>query len=413
MMWSMKKKVLTLLLAASIITGYILNKVSAIDFNEQREISLTSEVNYQNGVYNAKNRVLKIDKDEDSTARKYVEEESVITITNEGISVAVELNKKDIMSNTKIKVNGSEVSHTETDKGDLGRVLGFNLDSLTDNIEVETTINLGFMNMKVAFRVTLDTKDIPLDKEEESKDGLYTIENDALQIDSDKELVGRKYLQNISDVEFNGDKTYLTLRFTGKSMMANHKVTVKWEEKAFQVVNNEGDNLYIKFEISSLKDDIVVGTTVLGTMNVKFRVVLNEETLQKVEGEIPQVNPTPTPDKNQIPPTTNPSPDVTPEVKPDTTPPAVDTENYNSYKIYSVENEIITDSEIGYGAARSALAKTSYLEVIDGVNYITLGFSQMDVMSNIKVDVDGQNIQYEVIRKTASTMDIRFKVKDI
>ncbi|MFC3905256.1 NEAT domain-containing protein [Clostridium sp.] len=70
---------------------------------------------------------------------------------------------------------------------------------------------------------------------------------------------------------------------------------------------------------------------------------------------------------------------------------------------------------MGYTAARAAVNSTSYIEDIDGVKYITVGLSQLDVMSNIRVAVNGSNINYEVVRKSSSinTMDIRFKVPSV
>ena len=244
--------------------------------------------------------------------------------------------------------------------------------------------------------------------EEIVNDGKYTIENDALHINKYEESLARKYLESISDVEYKDEKIYLTLKFTGKSMMANHIIEVNGTATNFDVVDESGENFYIRFEIGSLSDNTIVNTEVLGTMDVEFRVKLKADTLKLyTEGENVQKpnnnnggnggqqGPTESTDKEET---------QTPSVS----------ENENS-TVYKVKNEITTDSAIGYTAARAAVNSTSYIEDIDGVKYITVGLSQLDVMSNIRVAVNGSSISYEVVRKSNSsnTMDIRFKIPSI
>ncbi|WP_431602401.1 NEAT domain-containing protein [Clostridium botulinum] len=92
--------------------------------------------------------------------------------------------------------------------------------------------------------------------------------------------------------------------------------------------------------------------------------------------------------------------------------------NSNSYKkaTYKVNNEIVTDSQIGYQAARSAVNKSSYYEIEnDSDHYITLGFTQTDVMGNIRLTIDGSKINYDIVNedKSKKTMEIRFKVPSL
>lgn len=405
----MKKKIIAIFVSLSIVTGFMPQQVYGTiieTINESNE-----KINYKNGIYGVKNKILKNDKDEESVARNYVSKESKIEIVDNSIVATITLNRNDIMSNTQIKVNGNIVEHIEKKITDTDMDIKFNLNSLEDKIEVSTKVNTGFP-MNVSFRVVFDTNNIEeeLNPDIEEKSGLYTIENDVLQINNDKESMSRKYLDKVTEVEFKEGKIYLTLKFTGKSMMANHKVNVNENDINFEVVNDSNDNLHIKFEITSLEDNIKVSTIVLGTMNVEFRVLLNEDTLIKVNEEVLPGEPEETPEEA-------PKPDITPEQtpKPEPTPPNSNPSISNDYSIYKVQNEIITDSQIGYQAARNALNEISYMEIIDGINYITLGFSQMDLISNIRITVDGKSIAYDVLREDNSnnTKDIRFKVSDL
>ncbi len=436
----MKRNIVSLIIATTIITGVMPTTANAETVNS---INILKEENlnikYKTGNYIVKNEILKEDVDKESAARNYISKESLIEITEEKITANLEFINKKIMENTKIKVNGEEVEYVLTDVSDTNSNLKFELNSLEDKIEVSTTINLGFTKMSVSFRVKFDITDIPVisdegsgdnnssypeEKPEEVKpivpeqkpegdnkedeeavaDGKYTIENDVLHISKDEESMARKYLETISDVEYKNNKIYLILKFTGKSMMANHVIEVNGDKVNFEVVDETNDNFYVKFEISSLSDNITVSTKVLGTMNVEFRVKLKSDTLKIYNKE----------DEVQKPDNNNNSNNVNTGVNQDKGETQIPTisENKNS-SLYKIKNEIITDSAIGYTAARSAVNSTSYVEDINGEKYVTVGLSQLDVMSNIRVSVNGANINYEVVRRSGNTMEIKFKIPTI
>lgn len=436
----MKRNIVSLIIATTIITGVMPTTANAETVNS---INILKEENlnikYKTGNYIVNNEILKEDVDKESAARNYISKESLIEITEEKITANLEFINKKIMENTKIKVNGEEVEYVLTDVSDTNSNLKFELNSLEDKIEVSTTINLGFTKMSVSFRVKFDITDIPVisdegsgdnnssypeEKPEEVKpivpeqkpegdnkedeeavaDGKYTIENDALHISKDEESMARKYLETISDVEYKNNKIYLILKFTGKSMMANHVIEVNGDKVNFEVVDETNDNFYVKFEISSLSDNITVSTKVLGTMNVEFRVKLKSDTLKIYNKE----------DEVQKPDNNNNSNNVNTGVNQDKGETQIPTisENKNS-SLYKIKNEIITDSAIGYTAARSAVNSTSYVEDINGEKYVTVGLSQLDVMSNIRVSVNGANINYEVVRRSGNTMEIKFKIPTI
>ncbi len=392
----MKRNIVSLIIATTIITGVMpttanAETVNSIDILKEENLN----IKYKTGNYIVKNEILKEDVDKESAARNYISKESLIEITEEKITANLEFINKKIMENTKIKVNGEEVEYVLTDVSDTNSNLKFELNSLEDKIEVSTTINLGFTKMSVSFRVKFDITDIPVisdegsgdnnssypeEKPEEVKpivpeqkpegdnkedeeavaDGKYTIENDVLHISKDEESMARKYLETISDVEYKNNKIYLILKFTGKSMMANHVIEVNGDKVNFEVVDETNDNFYVKFEISSLSDNITVSTKVLGTMNVEFRVKLKSDTLKIYNKE----------DEVQKPDNNNNSNNVNTGVNQDKGETQIPTisENKNS-SLYKIKNEIITDSAIGYTAARSAVNSTSYVEDINGEKY--------------------------------------------
>lgn len=61
-------------------------------------------------------------------------------------------------------------------------------------------------------------------------DGRYTIENDALYADKDKESVARKYIDKISNIEIKDGNIYITFRFLEKDVIKNIKFKINNKE---------------------------------------------------------------------------------------------------------------------------------------------------------------------------------------
>lgn len=265
---------------------------------------------------------------------------------------------------------------------------------------------------------------------EESKsleDGSYKVENDALHITEDKESMARKFLDEESNVIVKNGETLLQITFSNKSMMKNVKVTVNEKATDTKVINETDTTITYEFKINSIKDKIIVSATPFPTMKVDFRLVLKEDTLKKEE--------TPEEDKEENPETNKPETEKPenkpeeekPQEKPDTNKPQENqtskpnnnVENNNTAtqnkELYKMQNEILTDSEIGYGAARGAIAKTNYMEVRNGKKYITMSISGTDLMSNIRVLVNGKQVSYNILKndKTNNLMDIEFLVNSL
>lgn len=270
---------------------------------------------------------------------------------------------------------------------------------------------------------------------EESKsleDGSYKVENDALHITEDKESMARKFLDKESNIIVKNGETLLQITFSNKSMMKNVKVKVNEKATDTKVINETDDTITYEFKINSIKDKIIVSATPFPTMKVDFRLVLKEDTLKKEE--------TPEEDKEETPETNKPETEKPetekPENKPEeekpqekpetnkpeenqTSKPNNNVENNNTItqnkELYKMQNEILTDSEIGYGAARGAIAKTNYMEVRNGKKYITMSISGTDLMSNIRVLVNGKQVSYNILKndKTNNLMDIEFLVNSL
>ncbi|BFK81202.1 hypothetical protein I3900191A7_13470 [Clostridium baratii] len=265
---------------------------------------------------------------------------------------------------------------------------------------------------------------------EESKsleDGTYKVENDALHITEDKESMARKFLDKESNVIVKNGETLLQITFSNKSMMKNVKVTVNEKATDTKVINETDTTITYEFKINSIKDKIIVSATPFPTMKVDFRLVLKEDTLKKEEAPEEDKEETPETNKPETEKPENKPEEEKPQEKPDTNKPEDNqtskpnnnVENNNTItqnkELYKMQNEILTDSEIGYGAARGAIAKTNYMEVRNGKKYITMSISGTDLMSNIRVLVNGKQVSYNILKndKTNNLMDIEFLVNSL
>ena len=265
---------------------------------------------------------------------------------------------------------------------------------------------------------------------EESKsleDGTYKVENDALHITEDKESMARKFLDKESNVIVKNGETLLQITFSNKSMMKNVKVRVNEKATETKVINETDDTITYEFKINSIKDKIIVSATPFPTMKVDFRLVLKEDTLKKEEASEEDKEENPETNKPETEKPENKPEEEKPQEKPDTNKPQENqtskpnnnVENNNTTtqnkELYKMQNEILTDSEIGYGAARGAIAKTNYMEVRNGKKYITMSISGTDLMSNIRVLVNGKQVSYNILKndKTNNLMDIEFLVNSL
>ena len=346
----MKRKTLAVILATTIMVGYLPVDTLASERTEiENTIEERSEI-YKDGTYTIENKVYKIDADSNSAARNYVDNQSIVKINGNSITTTIDFTEKKLMSNIKIKVNGKNVDYKSTDIDEKKLRLELSLNSLDDKIEVSSTINTGFFKMDVSFRVVLDKSSIPLAPEE----NLETKPEEKPETD----------LEEKPESKPEGDEDYIE---EDKNEKPNDNKPSDGE------TNVEEENNGGKEENATDETNKPVGGNVNNNGNT------SSITTPSIAPQQPQIS--------------------------------VDKES----KIYKIKNEIITSSAIGYSAARAAVNSISYLEEINGEKYITLGLSQLNLMNNIRLTVDGKKINYEVVRKDESkhAMDIRFKVSSI
>lgn len=335
-----------------------------------------------------------------------------------------------------------------------------------------TTIMMGYFPVETLASESAEIENTIEERSKNYKDGTYTVENKVYKIDADSNSAARNYVDNQSIVKIKGNSITTTIDFTEKKLMSNIKIKVNGKSVDYKSTDIGEKKLRVEFPLNSLDDKIEVSSTIntgLFKMDVSFRVVLDksniplvpEENLETKPEENPEIDSEEKPenkpedgedyieeDKNENPNNNKPSDGETnveeenngekeENTTEETNKPTGDNINNNGNtssittpatapqqpqvsvdkesKIYKIKNEIITSSAIGYSAARAAVNNISYLEEINGEKYITLGLSQLNLMNNIRLTVDGKKVNYEVVRKDQSkhAMDIRFKVSSI
>ncbi|ACD52145.1 NEAT domain-containing protein [Clostridium botulinum] len=404
---------------------------------------------YKDASYKIENEVLILG-DIIPESVKYLDNNSIIDVQNQSIYLTLTFNMADFMSNREVKLNDNNgiTRYTIVSNTNNKTVIKFKISSLNDEIHISSktrSLDKGFTLSLLKETLSEKTNDTgnSSDKEEETdkedsedddlEDGTYTIKNKALKENSNATSDARGYLDDVSIVTVKNGKIYLTLKFTHGKMMSDISIKVEDKKTSYTTVKKSGNNLHIKFKIGSLSDEILVTSTIdtgipaIGTIKgTKFRVLLRESTLdeddeQDDEEDIEED----TEDKVED---TNKEDTIINNPENNITGGEIDNNisqsnptlsgNSNSYKkaTYKVNNEIVTDSQIGYQAARSAVNKSSYYEIEnDSDHYITLGFTQTDVMGNIRLTIDGSKINYDIVNedKSKKTMEIRFKVPSL
>ena len=369
------------------------------------------------------------------------------------------------MTNIVVKINGKEVNYETREEGNDNLYATIPLEDADNIIEVSSKINTGFMVMPVSFRIIFDTSTIPLkdlinnnppeddnknnsddntsnnkpenipsnDKIEEpekkpemqepslpSQDAnysIYKIQNEIITSSSIGYTAARAAISTSSYVEKYDDNTYITLGISNLDVMNNIRVSVNNRNIAYEIVRQNDSNytMDIRFKVNSIKDDIKVNAYINAIgMDISFGIQLLENSMELISSSesskplssISSVQPVPeflggeTVNNEKI----N-NKELSEDIK-------IEMKNY--YKKYTIENEIISDSTIGRNMARKYIDKTCILDEIDGQYYLTIKISGSNSMGNIKVEVNNEEIEYEIVSKdNDGNMAIRFKINGI
>lgn len=407
------------------------------------------EVNVlEDGTYTLNNFTYKVGTTQQSMARQFIEDKTVITVKDGEITMTLKYQGLGLTSirNTNIKVNGIDTNSTVNED----KSISFVVPSIDANIQVEMDINveaMGFSEVQsIDFVNDVDTLTKVEDNNSGSDDKVETPENPdnnnggntgnedsnngssnngTTEEQGTKVYIGknnvthesetglsmaRKALEETLKVEEVNGKKYVTLTFTamGSTMMSNHTVYVNGA-KVDVTKSVDGEIVSLRFAVGSLEDSIKVSAyvTMMGS-NVEFGVDILEDTLTLVTNGTTNnggttgstTGGTTSGSNNNISTSTENTTTTEEETK------------VTKGKLYSIQNTVTHESETGQAMARKYLNSTSKVEEIDGKYYVTLTFTGAEFMQNHEIYVNGKKV---TVTKTTSgdTTNIRFAVSSL
>lgn len=452
------KKIISILLITIFISTFTLQSNEV--FAKDNQVDLESTQNdYVNGNYEVSNEVLKIDSDEVSAARKYVDDKSSIQISNDGIIALVNFNQRNLMTDITVKADGEEIQYTSKEEGDTNLQVIIPLKDLSSNIEVSSVINTGFFKMSVSFRLIFDTSSIPLKDaqgskpESDSSNGdnsdsnnnqngnsesenvvvesiapvitpsssntnysIYKVQNEIITSSSIGYAAARAAISTNSYVEKYDNDVYVTLGISQLDVMNNIRIAVNGTRVSYEIIRQNISNytMDIRFKVNSISDDIKVTAYINAIeMDISFGLDLLEDTMEIISKSEASTSLANTSSTNVT--FSNLSADNS-EANLDSEGVSEDVliEMKSYYKKYTIENEIVSDSAIGRSMARKYIDKICILDEIDGQYYLTIKISSSNAMSNIKIEVNGQEVKYQVVSKdNDGNMAIKFKIDGV
>lgn len=402
----------------------------------------------ENGTYTLNNYTYKVGTTQQSMARQFIEDKTVVTVKDGKITMTLKYMGLGLtgIRNTVIKVNGAVVNSVVNDD----KSISFEVPSLNSNIQVQMDINVESMGFAEVQSIDFVNDINTLTKVEDNNSGsddkvetpenpdnnnggntgnegsnngssnngtteeqgtkVYTGKNNVTHDSATGLSMARKALEETLKVEEVNGKKYVTLTFTsmGSTMMNNHTVYVNGAKvDATKSVNN--DIVSLRFAIGSLEDSIKVSAyvTMMGS-NVEFGVDILEDTLTLVtDGTTNNGGTTGSTTGG----TTSGSSNNSSTSNENTTTTEEETK-VTKGKLYSIQNSVTHESETGRSMARKYLNSTSKVEEIDGKYYVTLTFTGAEFMQNHEIYVNGKKVT--VTKSTSGdTTNVRFAVSSL
>ncbi|UPA29038.1 NEAT domain-containing protein [Terrisporobacter glycolicus] len=393
--------------------------------------------------------------DKDSSANRYLQSSKLKIVGNKKYMV-MHFNSGNMFTAMKASVNGKEVdTKFEYDENSDTVTIEFQISSIEDKMLLTFTYNTPIGSMTHSARIqskisgSQDGEETapPSNNEEDKEDnnesgsnngsgngsnngsgngqnnnsengsgsnssnssntytnGYYQLKN-ILHCDN---AVGYQMVRNLlsetTNMEVKNGKTYVTLRMSSYSLMGDitMKVNNKTAKFTKKLINN--DTVEFTVEVPNLNAKITMGMFVTAmNKTVDFGVSFDKSTVKFISSnEEPTI-----PDSNSG--NNNSSSNNSNSGSNN----KVVENNTVKGKLYTIKNEIVSDSATGREMARKYLNSTTKIEEIDGKMYATLTFTGVDLMSKHKIYVNGSLENYTVTASSSNSKSIRFAIPNI
>lgn len=267
--------------------------------------------------------------------------------------------------------------------------------------------------------------EIKVDNDNQYKDGVYEVKNSIEDTSETGKAMVRRVLKDTTNMDVRDGKNYLTLEVNPQGMLDNYRILVDDSEVNYEKETLDNGMLKLKFEIPSLDAKVSMKLYVIPmARDVEFTVAHDKESVKLISANKENEDNKPSADNNSTKPnTTNPSTTKSSEDKTSNNELNV-TEHNNKVnekledavvkgKLYTVQNEVSHEREVGREMARKYLEKTSKIEEIDGKMYATITFNNSQFMKEFKIDVNGEDVNYEIVERNGDLLSLRFEIPNI
>ena len=399
--------------------------------------------------------------DKDSSANRYLQSSKLKIVGNKKYMV-MHFNSGNMFTAMKASVNGKEVdTKFEYDENSDTVTIEFQISSIEDKMLLTFTYNTPMGSMTHSARIQSKIsgsqdggETVPPSNNEEDKEdnnesgsnngsgngsnngsgngqnnnsdngsgsnssnssntytnGYYQLKN-ILHCDN---AVGYQMVRNLlsetTNMEVKNGKTYVTLRMSSYSLMGD--ITMKVNNKTAKFTKNLINNDTVEFtvEVPNLNAKVTMGMFVTAmNKTVDFGVSFDKNTVKFIssneEPTIPGSNGGITNNNGNNNSSSNNSNSGSNNT--------VEENNTVKGKLFTIKNEIVSDSATGREMARKYLNSTTKIEEIDGKMYATLTFTGVDLMSKHKIYVNGSLVNYTVTASSSNSKSIRFAIPDI
>lgn len=385
----------------------------------------------EDGEYDIVAKAWHADKDEESGAAPFINEDAVLSIQDGEAELTITVPNNPMAIIEGLQVEGVEPTIDETDDG---KDMTYSLSELKSELNAQVQYNVPAINLEhdVPFRFILEgLDDLPVNEEEPETPDDPEGDNDKefgdpitdadktyeVKYITDSDSTNRQF-DNPATLLIKDDKMYIQMSGTGGQFIKSLTVN---EEEVTWLENDEEGNFVIQFELPGApSDEIDFGMTISppGMDDMHHIVPLSFETPADLEepedpAEDPAEDPEEDPEQNpsdepKEEPKENPSEKPKQEQKQELKEEQNNEDALNPNKAYEIDYTIKHETEDKTSAADSFFEKPGILLEKDGVYYLQVKVTGSSMIDNLKTEYG----PVLIVEEDEDTMVVQFKVHD-
>lgn len=446
----LKKKICQLLAAVMVATTVLGTNVQAVGATvvDSQVASVSGKV--ADGTYMVANKTLKVDKEDESSIRGYIDTESVITVEGDKTIVTMKYNEEGletVKSTNSVTIDGEEVPFTVNEDGSISFEVK-SIELVNTRIRISLTYYNEFIPEFIApghmHTVDIDllhdwdlvngeggssnepgnnggvetpdddnSENTPGEETQVLEDGNYTLNNAVYKLGTTQESMARGFIEDKTNVTVKDGKITMTFKYKGIGLTSIRNTNIK--VNGIETASTVNEDKSVSFEVPSIDAKIEVEMDInvesMGFTEVQSVDFVNDkDSLVKVDdtnsGDDSENN-----GGNTGNPGDGNNGGNTGNEGSNNGGSNNGTTEEQGTKVYTGKLEVTHESATGLSMAKKALEETLKVEDINGNKYVTLTFTAMGstLMNNHEIYVNGNKVD---ATKTLNgeIVSLRFKV---